>query len=61
MVVGEGLYQLHKQTKLKLINMLSNEQREVKIDTPERASSKFIGYWSKAVDKLKSAAAVPNK
>lgn len=55
MAVGEGLYQLHKQARLKLIQMLSDEQRDVKVDQPERTSSKLIGYWSKAVDKIKSA------
>lgn len=55
MAVGESLYQLHKQTKLKLIQMLSDEQRDVKVDQPERTSSKLVGYWSKAVDRLKNA------
>jgi hypothetical protein len=56
MTVGEGLYQLHKQLRLRLIQLLSDEQAETKVEEPERTSNKFIGYWSKAVGKFKNAA-----
>jgi hypothetical protein len=60
---NEKSYQLHKQIKLKLINILSRAQNPQKAQVKDsRSESKeeksdggLIGYWSKAVDKIKTA------
>jgi hypothetical protein len=61
MQASEKYYHLHKQVKLKLISILaqrSNEQNQngaEEVVKENRKSGGFIGYWSKAVDKLKTA------
>jgi hypothetical protein len=60
---NEKSYQLHKQIKLKLINLLSSSQKspkpEVKTTASEPAKESgdggLLGYWNKAVDKIKTA------
>lgn len=61
--MNEKCYQLHKQLKLKLINILSKDEspqrqeaRPIKVETKEDKSDGGLrGYWNKAVDTLKTA------
>lgn len=55
----EKYYQMGKQIKLKLINAISNKERAPvkQTETPVKNDGKdgLMGYWSKAVDKIKNA------
>ena len=61
--MNEKCYQMHKQLKLKLINILSKDEvpqkqetRPIKVEAKEEKSDGGLrGYWNKAVDTLKTA------
>lgn len=61
--MNEKCYQMHKQLKLKLINILSKDEvpqkqetRPIKVEAKdEKSDGGLRGYWNKAVDTLKTA------